>query len=69
MPLATSAPSNIAGGGGLEGPKIFSVEIGTEIEIPAEGDIVAGIPGKEIEGRGTLCSLSALTNMLLQMGC
>jgi hypothetical protein len=42
-------------------------EIGTEIEISAEGGIVARIPGdKVIEGRGTLCSLSALTNMLLR---
>jgi len=44
-------------------------EIGTEIEITAEGGIVARIPGpggEMIEGRGTLCSLSALTNMLLR---
>jgi hypothetical protein len=41
-------------------------EIGTEIEITAEGGIVARIPGQEMEGRGTLCSLSALTNMLLR---
>ena len=41
-------------------------EIGTEIEITAEGGIVARIPGQEAEGRGTLCSLSALTNMLLR---
>jgi hypothetical protein len=41
-------------------------EIGTEIEISAEGGIVARIPGQEVEGRGTLCSLSALTNMLLR---
>jgi len=41
-------------------------EIGTEIEITADGGIVARIPGQEIEGRGTLCSLSALTNMLLR---
>ncbi|VVB71538.1 Uncharacterised protein [uncultured archaeon] len=41
-------------------------EIGTEIEITAEGGIVARIPGQEVEGRGTLCSLSALTNMLLR---
>lgn len=44
-------------------------EIGTEIEITAEGGIVARIPGpegQEIQGRGTLCSLSALTNMLLR---
>jgi len=44
-------------------------EIGTEIEVTAEGGIVARIPGPEgqtIEGRGTLCSLSALTNMLLR---
>ena len=44
-------------------------EIGTEIEITAEGGIVARIPGPEgevIQGRGTLCSLSALTNMLLR---
>jgi len=27
---------------------------------------VARISGQEIEGRGTLCSLSALTNMLLR---
>lgn len=31
-----------------------------------EGGIVARIPGQEIEGWGTLCSLSALTNMLLR---
>ena len=41
-------------------------EIGTEIEITAEGGIVARIPGQDVEGRGTLCSLSALTNMLLR---
>lgn len=44
-------------------------DIGTEIEITAEGGIVARIPGpegEEIQGRGTLCSLSALTNMLLR---
>ena len=41
-------------------------EIGTEIEITAEGGIVARIPGQAIEGRGTLCSLSALTNLLLR---
>jgi hypothetical protein len=44
-------------------------EIGTEIEVTAEGGIVARIPGpegQEIQGRGTLCSLSALTNMLLR---
>ncbi len=41
-------------------------ELGTEIEITAEGGIVARIPGQEIEGRGTLCSLSALTNLLLR---
>jgi hypothetical protein len=41
-------------------------EIGTEIEISADGGIVARIPDQEIEGRGTLCSLSALTNMLLR---
>jgi hypothetical protein len=41
-------------------------EIGTEIEITAEGGVVARIPGQEVDGRGTLCSLSALTNMLLR---
>jgi hypothetical protein len=44
-------------------------EIGTEIEITAEGGIVARIAGPDgetIQGRGTLCSLSALTNMLLR---
>jgi hypothetical protein len=41
-------------------------EIDTEIEITAEGGIVARIPGQEVEGRGTLCSLSALTNLLLR---
>ncbi|MDI9645313.1 MAG: hypothetical protein QFX40_01300 [Archaeoglobales archaeon] len=40
-------------------------EIGVEIEVTAEGFIVAKIPGEGIIGRGTLCSLSALTNMLL----
>ncbi|MBM4237204.1 MAG: hypothetical protein FJ151_01820 [Euryarchaeota archaeon] len=41
-------------------------EIGTEIEVSTNGLIVARIPGKpEIKGRGTLCSLSALTNMLI----
>jgi len=43
-------------------------EIGTEIEVSANGLIIARIPGKEtIQGRGTLCSLSALTNMLITM--
>ena len=44
-------------------------EIGTEIEITAEGGIMARIPGPEgevVQGRGTLCTLSALTNMLLR---
>ena len=41
-------------------------EIGTEIEITAEGGIVARIQGQEVVGRGTLCSLSALTNLLLR---
>jgi hypothetical protein len=44
-------------------------DIGTEIEVTAKGGIIARIPGpegQEIEGRGTLCSLSALTNMLLR---
>jgi hypothetical protein len=41
-------------------------ELGTEIEITAEGGIVARVPGQEVEGRGTLCSLSALTNLLLR---
>lgn len=42
-------------------------ELGIEIEITARGGIVARIPGNGIiEGRGTLCSLSALTNMLLR---
>lgn len=44
-------------------------ELGTEIEITAQGGIVARIPGpggEMIQGRGTLCSLSALTNMLLR---
>ncbi len=44
-------------------------EIGTEVEITAEGGIVAhiqGPDGQEIVGRGTLCSFSALTNMLLR---
>ena len=43
-------------------------ETNTEVEVKADGLIVASIPGKdgEIEGRGTLCSLSALTNMLLR---
>lgn len=41
-------------------------EIGTEIEVSADGLITARIPGREtIQGRGTLCSLSALTNMLI----
>jgi hypothetical protein len=41
-------------------------EIGTEIEVSADGLITARIPGENtIEGRGTLCSLSALTNMLI----
>ncbi|MEM2943795.1 MAG: hypothetical protein QW083_00690 [Methanomassiliicoccales archaeon] len=41
-------------------------EIGTEIEVSANGLIIARLPGKEaIQGRGTLCSLSALTNMLI----
>lgn len=44
-------------------------EIGTEVEVTAEGGIVAhiqGPDGQEIVGRGTLCSFSALTNMLLR---
>jgi hypothetical protein len=44
-------------------------EIGTEVEVTAEGGIVAkiqGPEGQEIIGRGTLCSFSALTNMLLR---
>lgn len=44
-------------------------EIGTEVEVTAEGGIVAkiqGPEGQEIIGRGTLCSFSALTNMLLK---
>ncbi len=41
-------------------------EIGAEIEVSADGGIVARLAGEEIEGRGTLCSLSALTNMLLR---
>ncbi|OPY30915.1 MAG: hypothetical protein A4E32_02159 [Methanomassiliicoccales archaeon PtaU1.Bin124] len=43
-------------------------ETNTEIEVKADGLIVASIPGKDgsIEGRGTLCSLSALTNMWLR---
>ncbi len=41
-------------------------ELGTEIEITAVGGIVARVPGQEVEGRGTLCSLSALTNLLLR---
>lgn len=40
-------------------------EIGMEIEVTSEGFIVAKIPGEGFVGRGTLCSLSALTNMLL----
>jgi len=44
-------------------------ECGTEVEVTAEGGIVAkiqGPEGQEIIGRGTLCSFSALTNMLLR---
>jgi hypothetical protein len=44
-------------------------EFSIEIEITAKGGIVARIPrpeGEGIQGRGTLCSLSALTNMLLR---
>lgn len=42
-------------------------KLGTEVEVTAKGGIVARIPnGDVIEGRGTLCSLSALTNMLLR---
>ncbi|OPX65586.1 hypothetical protein [Methanoregula sp. PtaB.Bin085] len=44
-------------------------EVGTEVEVTAEGGIVAkiqGPDGQEILGRGTLCSFSALTNMLLR---
>jgi len=41
-------------------------ELGTEVEVTADGGIVARIPGQEVEGRGTLCSLSALTNLLLR---
>ncbi|NYT02216.1 MAG: hypothetical protein GKC10_05620 [Methanosarcinales archaeon] len=41
-------------------------QIGAEVEVTADGGIVARIAGEEVEGRGTLCSLSALTNMLLR---
>ncbi|QLH74004.1 MAG: hypothetical protein HPY73_00070 [Methanomassiliicoccales archaeon] len=43
-------------------------ELGTEIEIRADGLIIAKVAGTDevIEGRGTLCSLSALTNMLMR---
>ncbi|MHC1567869.1 MAG: hypothetical protein ACXQT5_03035 [Candidatus Syntropharchaeia archaeon] len=42
-------------------------ELGIEVEVTAKGLIIARIPGNGvIEGRGTLCSLSALTNMLLK---
>lgn len=41
-------------------------DIGAEIEVSADGGIVARVAGVEVEGRGTLCSLSALTNMLLR---
>jgi len=43
-------------------------ELGTEIEIRSDGNIIARIAGTDevVEGRGTLCSLSALTNMLLR---
>ena len=37
-----------------------------EIEKPNNGGIAARIPGQDIEGLGTLCSLSALINMLLR---
>ncbi|MEG9194239.1 MAG: hypothetical protein V6S10_02795 [Candidatus Methanoglobus sp.] len=40
-------------------------EIGMEIEVTSEGFIIAKIPGEGFVGRGTLCSLSALTNMLI----
>ncbi|MHC1636480.1 MAG: hypothetical protein ACXQTS_07710 [Candidatus Methanospirareceae archaeon] len=42
-------------------------ERGVEVEVTAKGYIIARIPGDGvIEGRGTLCTLSALTNMLLR---
>ncbi len=42
-------------------------ELNIEVEVTARGYIIAKIPGNgEIEGRGTLCTLSALTNMLLR---
>ncbi|MHC1599735.1 MAG: hypothetical protein ACXQS5_02810 [Candidatus Methanospirareceae archaeon] len=42
-------------------------ELNIEVEVTAKGYIIAKIPGNGvIEGRGTLCSLSALTNMLLR---
>ncbi len=42
-------------------------ELNIEVEVTAKGYIIAKIPDDGIiEGRGTLCSLSALTNMLLR---
>jgi hypothetical protein len=41
-------------------------EIGTEVEVTAEGGIMVHLKGEKVEGRGTLCSLSALTNLLLR---
>ena len=42
-------------------------EINVEVEVSIDGLIRARIPGDGvIEGRGTLCTLSALTNMLLR---
>ena len=42
-------------------------EINVEVEVSIDGLIRARIPGNGvIEGRGTLCTLSALTNMLLR---
>jgi hypothetical protein len=42
-------------------------ELNIEVEVNAKGYIIARIPGDGvIEGRGTLCSLSALTNMFLR---
>jgi len=62
---ANSTPSNTTGwrSGNIILHRLS--EISTEIEITAEGGIMAKIPGQEIEVKGMLC-LSILTNMHLR---
>jgi len=47
--------------------RLSELGVDVEVEVTAKGYIIAKIPDDGvIEGRGTLCSLSALTNMLLR---